>query len=183
MRPSLKAWFARPAQPLSGDVWRTTHPDRQPSRYKDIRGFTIIELLITILILGLLIAIVTRKLSAINESAVLSTLQSNLKNLVFVQEIHLAETGGFIGASGEISLSDRPESQATKRKLGINSNRSVRLKIRAGQTGWTARAEHKKKDKLRCAIFVGDVQPYSPATEEGVVACDPRGKNQKKAKN
>ncbi len=183
MRRSLKAWFSCPAEPRSGDGWGTTHTYRQPRRYKDINGFTIIELLITIAILGLLIAIVTSKLSAISESAALSTLRSNLKNLVFVQEIHLAETGGFIGAGGEISLSDRPESRATKRKLGINCNRNVRLKIRAGQTGWTARAEHRKKERLRCAIFVGDVQPYSPATEEGVVACDPRGKNQKKAKN
>ena len=150
---------------------------------RSLKGFTIIELLITIAILGLLIAIVTSKLSAISASAALSTLRSNLNNLVFAQEIHLAETGGFIGAGGEISLSDRPESRATKQKLGINSNRNVRLKIRATQTGWAARAEHKKKDKLRCAIFVGDVEPYSPAEEEGVVACDPRGKNQKKAKN
>ena len=152
-------------------------------RYKDVKGFTVIELLITILILGLLIAIVTRKLSGISESAALSTLQSNLTNLVFAQEIHLAETGEFIGARGGISLSDRPESRATKQKLGINSNRNVSLTIRAGQTGWTARAEHRKKERLRCAIFLGDVQPYSPATEEGVVACGPRGNNRKKAKN
>ncbi len=182
MRRSLKAWFARPAEARSGDGWGTTQTYRQPRRYKDVKGFTVIELLITILILGLLIAIVTRKLSGISESAALSTLQSNLTNLVFAQEIHLAETGEFIGAGGRISLSDRPESRATKQKLGINSNRNVRLTIRAGQTGWTARAEH-RKERLRCAIFLGDVQPYSPATEEGVVACGPRGNNRKKAKN
>lgn len=158
------------------------HPDRQPRRSKDPWGFTAIELLVTILILGLLIAIATSKVSAISEHAAVSTLESDLRNLVFTQEIHFAETGGFIGAGGGVSLSDTRTSRATKKNLMINSSPDVKLKIRATQTGWTARAEHKKKDKLRCAIFVGDVNPYTPATQEGVVACDPRGKKQKKAK-
>ncbi len=58
------------------------------------------------------------------------------------------------------------------------------VKIRAKNRGWSARAEHENRspDKFYCAVYIGDVNAFDPAEEEGVIACEPKNSKKEKKK-
>ncbi len=142
----------------------------------DDRGFTIIELLVVVSIMGLLATIALPKLAATRERATVASMISDLKNLMTAQEaffisyqdyangINATERAG-PGGRGRIAMLLSPGNQVTVRRRGGNRG-----------AGWWAEITNPSiSDDTRdtCGIFVGD-QAYSPnaaVTAPGTVAC------------
>src|SRR5438552_3412200 len=117
-------------------------------------GFTLIELLIVTSIIGLLAAIAIPKFANTKERAQVATMKSDLRNLVTVEEIFLADSqkyatdlGGSYAASG--------------------GNRLPTITLT--RDGWSASITSPNSAQI-CAVFVGST-PFAPASKEGAPAC------------
>ena len=67
--------------------------------YQDQAGFTLIEMLIVVIILGILAAIIIPQLSVSTEDAKINTLKTNLGGLRSSIEIYYAQHGNYPGAN------------------------------------------------------------------------------------
>lgn len=140
------------------------------------RGFTIIELLVVVSIMGLLATLALPKLAATRQRATVATMISDLKNLLTAQE-------GFF-----ISYQDYANGIATTERAGpggrgrVGMNLSpgnkivVRRKTGSRGAGWSATITNRSvTDPTRntCGIFVGDVaySPNAAVMSAGTVAC------------
>lgn len=118
-------------------------------------GFTVVELIIVVAIIGLLATIIIPKFSSSREKALIAAMKSDLRNLVTVQESWLADSGSYVTSFPATIWS--PSTGVT----GPNINLTP--------TGWTAQVGHTSSTKT-CVIFVGST-PLAPAVKEGVPTC------------
>jgi type IV pilus assembly protein PilA len=124
----------------------------------DRRGVTLVELLITMALMGLLAAIVTKAVTR-KTAAAQAVLKSDLRNMASAQEAYFA---------------DHMVYAETMDELDFHGSKSVSFELRADATGWAARSSHELDEDYRCALFIGtSVEPYSPAVEEGKINCTP----------
>ena len=143
------------------------------------RGVTLVELLLVITLISILAAIGSASVKNARDAAYVTVLASDLKNLVLAQEVFYATKAGYFGESeGEGTYTGRI------RKLDFVPSPNVRIRMRGNKKGWTARAEHKARrpERFFCAVYVGDVRPYQPAEEEGVVTCEPRRRRRRRGR-
>ena len=119
------------------------------------KGFTLIELLIVVVIIGLLAAIAIPKFQDTRGRAQVATMQSDLKNLSTVQEDYYVLHNRYADALSDVTF--RP-----------SANITVDI-LEGAEQGWSAKATIGSSS---CAVFYGQAAPVSPATREGVVACD-----------
>lgn len=125
----------------------------------DRRGVTLVELLITMALMGLLAAIVTKALTG-KTAAAQAVLKSDLRNMAVAQEAYFSEHLAYAETIDE---------------LGFQGSQNVNFLLRADATGWSARSSHEVNPEYRCALYIGkSVEPYSPAMEEGKINCMPR---------
>ncbi len=123
------------------------------------RGFTIIELLIVTVIIGILAAIAIPTFARSKGSAYVATMKSDLRNLVTAQEAYFMDAITYYdGAVPSAQFSYNPSS-------GV----SITLSNVTGG-GWAAVTNHVQLGET-CAMFVGTAPPPAPATTEGLVAC------------
>lgn len=122
------------------------------------RAFTLIELLIVVVIIGILAAVAIPKFNNTKGKANLAALRSDLRNLASAQEAYFYEKQAY---ADNTSL------------LKLNSSPGVILTIvSATGSGWSAKVTHPQSFPLTCAIFIGTVaSPPAPTTAEGLVAC------------
>jgi prepilin-type N-terminal cleavage/methylation domain-containing protein len=137
-------------------------------------GFTLIEMLIVVVIIGILAAIALPKFGTTRNRAFYSTVQSDLTNLRNVQETYYQTSGSFSYAS---DLSD----------LDFEPSSGVSIEITGGDTwAWAATATHSGLGSGHgCAIVYGNgigvessvdypTIPGGPAitsTQEGAAVC------------
>jgi prepilin-type N-terminal cleavage/methylation domain-containing protein len=149
---------------------RMTHPHRA--------GFTIIELLVVITIIGILASIALPKYMALKEKAYVSAMKSDLHNLVVAEESFAANNGDYAGG---IAAAERPGVNGRGRIAFTWSQDVTLVRLRYRRTarngvGWHAVVQHrlvKNRRTDRCGVFMGSSR-YSPnraVTEEGVGAC------------
>ena len=122
------------------------------------KGFTLVELLIVVVILGILAAIAVPKFRNTKGKAYAATMRSDLKNLASIQEtyFYFNETYG-----------------STLNQLSFTGTDGVIITIaEADARGWSATATHPASYPLTCAVFYGDAAPLAPATTEGVIECE-----------
>ena len=125
----------------------------------DDRGFTLIELVIVTVILGVLAAIAIPKFSSTKEKTYLASMKSDLRNLLTAQEIYLSDEATYYdGAVPSAALAYR-----------VSSGVSITLSDVTG-AGWAAVTKHTNTLKT-CAIFMGGAAPPPPAVMEGQVKC------------
>lgn len=120
-------------------------------------GFTLIEILIVVVIIGLLATIVIPKFSSSRDKALVTSMKSDLRNLMTQQEGRLADSGAY--ATSFPASVWRTTTGVTGPTIALTPD------------GWTASVGHLSSTKT-CAIFVGTT-PLAPATKEGVPTCTP----------
>ena len=131
-------------------VLRLTLPPR--------RAFTLIELLIVVVIIGILAAIAIPKFQNTKGKANAAALRSDLRNLAVAQEAYFYENRLYAADTATLHFRASP---------GVNLQIAVPV---AG--AWVATATHPLSYPLQCTIFYGDMNPPPPPTQnEGVPAC------------
>ena len=118
-------------------------------------GFTLVEIIVVVVIIGLLATIVIPKFSSSRERALVTAMKSDLRNLLTVQEGWMADSGSY--ATSFPTTIWRTTTGVTGPTIALTAN------------GWTASVGHMSTTKT-CAIFVGTTS-LAPATKEGVPTC------------
>jgi len=117
---------------------------------RDRDSFTLIELLIVVVIIGILASIAIPKFSSTREKAYFAAMKSDLKNLASQQEIYCSDTYEYtnvVVSLGHVSSS------------GVNST------IIGGTDGWSATATHAALAATDgCAIYYGNAAAVSLGT-------------------
>jgi len=121
---------------------------------RSVSGFTLIELLIVVVIIGVLASIAIPKFANTKEKAYLTSMKSDLRNLVTAEEAYFADSIKYTTNLGT----------AYRASTGV-----VGPTITLTADGWTATVSHTATTKT-CAIFGGST-PLAPAVREGEVRC------------
>ncbi|MHB1223518.1 MAG: prepilin-type N-terminal cleavage/methylation domain-containing protein [Gemmatimonadaceae bacterium] len=131
---------------------------RSPGPRSRRSGFTIIELVIVVVIIGLLAGIVMPRLQHSRGRAFTATLHSDLRNLAMAEESYYSRNGVYTLDFAQLSMSASP---------GVTLSVSA-----ADERGWGATAAHPSAHMSMCAVYYGApaTQP-APATTEGEIAC------------
>lgn len=117
-------------------------------------GFTLIELLIVVVIIGVLASIAIPKFANTKEKAYLTSMKSDLRNLVTAEEAYFADSIKYTTDLGT----------AYRTSTGV-----VGPTITLTGDGWTAWVSHTATIRT-CAIFGGSTS-LAPAIKEGEVRC------------
>ena len=126
-------------------------------RSRGSQGFTLIEILIVVVVIGILTAIAIPKFNNVRGKSFAASIKSDLRNLAVAQEDYFYSSGGYT-------------KDATK--LQYNASPRVVIEIiEANAEGWSAKATHPQAFPLTCALFWGAVTPVAPATQEGLINC------------
>lgn len=121
-------------------------------------GFTLIELLIAVVIIGILASIAIPQFQTTKGKAAAAAMKSDLRNLATAEESYFYDTGSYTTDLAALKVVVSP---------------SVTLSVRAANvSGWSATATHPQAEPGTCAVFYGGATRPSPATIEGVVACE-----------
>jgi prepilin-type N-terminal cleavage/methylation domain-containing protein len=119
-------------------------------------AFTLVELLIVVVVLGILVALVIPKVQRARGMANSASIRSDLHNLARSQESYFAEHGSYT---------------ANVDSLGLLLSPGVSVTVRATTFGWSAVGTHPLAYPITCALFWGQITPDPPATTEGQVRC------------
>jgi type IV pilus assembly protein PilA len=120
----------------------------------DRKGFTIIELVLVIVIIGVLASIVIPKFANTKEKAYLASMKSDLRNLVTAEEAYFADSIKYTTNLGP----------AFRTSTGV-----VGPTIVLTGDGWTAMVGHTATTRT-CAVYTGST-PLAPATKEAAPQC------------
>lgn len=120
------------------------------------RGFTLIELIIVVILIGILATIAIPKFRGSKENAYVGTMKADLRNLAMKEEAYLFQNGVY---STDLAV------------LGATLSQGVTLIIaEATASGWSASASHTSSART-CGLYHGSAAPVAPAISEGELAC------------
>jgi len=160
LTPPKHGWF-RPRRALAHPAL-TTSVARRLHACADVKraGFTLIELMTVVAIIGLLAMIAIPKLTSLKGRAQIAAMKSDLRNLVTAEENYFAQNLKY----------------ATPTDLAgaytVSAGNSMPTITLTGD-GWTATLTSVSTGQT-CAVFMGST-PASPATKEGAPACTESG--------
>ena len=120
-------------------------------------GFTLIEILIVVVVIGILSAIAIPKFQVAKGRARAAALKADLRNLATAQEEYLIANQVY---ANNIAA------------LGFTGSAGVTVTIvQAIPGGWSATTTHPLSLPLICAIYHGTAAPLAPATQESRITC------------
>jgi prepilin-type N-terminal cleavage/methylation domain-containing protein len=126
-------------------------------RFRTKPGFTLVELLVVMVIVGILAAISVVSFGSTKMKANFAAMRSDLHQLSMQQEGFFYEHRAY---------------SADLDSLKVVLSRNVQVVIHeATPTGWSATATHPESYPHHSSIFYGGAAVVAPATQDGVVAC------------
>lgn len=122
-------------------------------------GFTLGELAIVMVVIGILALIAIPKYQDAREKAFRATLNSDLKNLATQQELYYRDS---LRYSADLDVLE----------AGVSEGVTVTVN-EADHVGWSAIAVHLGLPNDQCGIYQGKADPAGgePATRSGLVTC------------
>jgi len=130
------------------------------------KGFSLFELVIVVVIIGILAAIAIPKFANTKEKAYIASMKSDLRNLVTAEEAYFADS---VKYSTQVACAN-PPTPGTVAFCTTTGNTLAVPQIGTGtQAGWTASISNLNTTKS-CGIYVGGITPMAPAA-----ATDPEG--------
>ncbi|HEY8311946.1 MAG TPA: prepilin-type N-terminal cleavage/methylation domain-containing protein [Gemmatimonadaceae bacterium] len=127
-------------------------------------GFTLIELMMVVVIIGILAAIAIPQYTKVKERAYLATVKTDLKNLEISEEAYASANAGTYFSHTYTSSSDSTNTFGASQKVSITVTG-------VGSSGWSAIGTHASVAGHTCAIFIGSA-PVAPALFSGSPACN-----------
>ena len=124
------------------------------------RGFTLLELLLVVVIIGILVAIAIPKYAQTKEKAFIASMKSDLRNLVTAQEAYFTDSLAYTRSTS--CATPAPGDAVAWCSSGANILGRIKLGG-GGSAGWTASISN-PNTATSCAIYVGDVNPADPAS-------------------
>ena len=121
------------------------------------RGFTLVELLIVVVIIGLLATIAIPKFANTKEKAYIASMKSDLRNLATAEEAFFYDSAKYT------------TNLALLNNFQFTSGTTPVLNTVPG--GWSARVTSSFATGKACALFSGAAPPVAPATTEGLISC------------
>lgn len=121
------------------------------------RGFTLIELMVVVVIIGVLAMVAVPKFQNTKGKANLAALKSDLRNLATAQEAYFYNNSTYTTDLTALQLTPSPGVTFT---FGTVSG-----------LGWAASVTHPQAFPIECALFIGTVAPLAPAVTEGQIVC------------
>ena len=123
---------------------------------KNRRGFTLVELIVVTVIIGVISAIAIPQYFKVKGRAHVASMKTDLRNLATAEEMYFAEHSRYTDDLGALAF--RPSS-------------GVRIQLALGGTAsWSASATHTASTQS-CVIYVGAAARVPAAGAEGVPAC------------
>lgn len=121
-------------------------------------AFTVIELVIVIVIIGILAAIAIPKFAGSKDRDYASAMTTDLRNLVTAEEAFLADSGKY--TNNLSSLRFQPTA-------GVNP---PAISVVPGAKAWSATVTH-TKTATKCGIGVNTINPVATADSSGTPQC------------
>ena len=122
-------------------------------------GFTLIELMLVVVIVGLLAAIAMPRLSRVRERTYITVMRSDLRNFVNAEESYFYDFAVYTADPARVV------------PRGFTMSADVSLRVNeATSTGWSATTSH-AATPVQCYIFLGSAAPLGSASKEGVLDC------------
>lgn len=122
-------------------------------------GFTLVELLTVILIIGLLAVIALPRFVNTRSKAFYSAMRSDLRNLATAEEDYFAESLTYTTDPTQL------DSYRTSKRILVTIPEAT-------DKGWRATATHEINTELECEIYYGTATGATIATKEGGVYCN-----------
>ncbi len=120
-------------------------------------AFTLIELMIVVVIIGLLAAIAIPKFANTKGKANATALKTDLRNLATAEEAYFYSNNRYSNNLDTLNFRPSP---------GV-----IITIVEADGKGWSASVTHPQSYPLKCALFMSGAAPLPPATSEGIIAC------------
>jgi prepilin-type N-terminal cleavage/methylation domain-containing protein len=124
-------------------------------------GFTLVELLIVIVVIGILTQIAFPKFAAYKEKAYVARMTNDLRNLAVSEEAYFNDAATYY--NGTIPAADLIFAPSTGVTIVIDA---------ATSSGWSGSATSVGTAR-ECDVFHGTAAPVGTATVEGVTSCTP----------
>ena len=121
------------------------------------RGFTLLELVVVVLIIGVLAAIAIPRFASTKDRAYVATMKSDLRNLVTAEESYQSTHGVYTTNGPNMSFA-----ASTGVTVSIGT---------ADSSGWNATAKHNASSKT-CGIYVGTATPPVSGGQPGEAVCN-----------
>ena len=121
------------------------------------RGFTLLELLIVVVIIGVLAAIAVPKFQNTKGKANAASLRADIRNLITAEEAYFYDNSAYTNNITSLNL---------RMTTGVTVSFGA-----ATAGGWSAKVTHPMAWPIECAVFFGSAPAYAPATSEGLIAC------------
>ncbi len=120
------------------------------------RGFTLIEILVVLLVLGILAGLAYARLQSSKDKAVVAGMTSDLHAIAQEQEAYYFQKRFYSPTIDSLNANPSPG--------------NVIVIVDGTASGWSGSVSNPKVAK-QCYIFVGSSAPIGSATKDGVIDC------------